>query len=333
MGALLSLAPNPIDTRALATRALATVPESAGRGDMQGKATPGLGALGGGIAGAIGGLLGALGEAAVEEGTEHAGEAVGGGATAAEGATAAAEEAEQKAAAAKEAAKEKAEGDAAYEELRAREEQARIDAEKQAQDEAEEALRAANNYWEKPETLAGHYAEHGEGVGATSKEEYARMAHELYPNKGQYQEKVDEKGITRVYDAARNLFGSYNPDGTTRTLFAPPEARPTSTGSDGPCRDARTRGDMTWERTYARSADTTGWTSPPSTRGVPARTASARAAASSSASVTSPTRTGRGSSPSGASAGPTAAACGSSRRTGCPPKAGTHRRSWHAPVA
>ncbi|WP_157051400.1 hypothetical protein [Olsenella sp. oral taxon 807] len=43
MGAFLALAPNPIDTRALATRALATAPESAGIGDMQGKATPGLG--------------------------------------------------------------------------------------------------------------------------------------------------------------------------------------------------------------------------------------------------------------------------------------------------
>ena len=43
MGAFLSLAPNPIDTRAFATRALATAPESAGIGDMQGKATPGLG--------------------------------------------------------------------------------------------------------------------------------------------------------------------------------------------------------------------------------------------------------------------------------------------------
>ena len=80
MGALLALALalNPIDTRAFATRALATAPESAGINDMQGKATPGLGALGRGIAGTIGGLLGALGEAAVEEGTEHAGEAVEG---------------------------------------------------------------------------------------------------------------------------------------------------------------------------------------------------------------------------------------------------------------
>ena len=74
----LALALNPIDTRAFATRALATAPESAGINDMQGKATPGLGALGRGIAGAIGGLLGAVGEAAVEEGTERAGEAVEG---------------------------------------------------------------------------------------------------------------------------------------------------------------------------------------------------------------------------------------------------------------
>ena len=91
------------------------------------------------------------------------------------------------------------------------------------------SARAANNHWEKPETLAGHYADHGEGVGATSKEEYADMAHELYLNKGLCQVRVDKEGITRVYDAARNLFGPYNPDETTRTLFAPPEASPTST--------------------------------------------------------------------------------------------------------
>ena len=66
-------------------------------------------------------------------------------------------------------------------------------------------------------------------VCATSEEEYTKMAHEPYLNKGLCQVKVDEEGITRVYDAARNLFGPCNPDGTTRTLFAPPEASPTST--------------------------------------------------------------------------------------------------------
>ena len=58
-------------------------------------------------------------------------------------------------------------------------------------------------------------------VCATSEEEYTKMAHELYLNKGQYQVRVDKEGITRVYDAARNLFGSCNPDGTTRTYLAP----------------------------------------------------------------------------------------------------------------
>ena len=135
------------------------------------------------------------------------------------------------------AAEEKAEEDAAYEGLKARQEQDRIDAEKQAKDEMEEALRAANHYWGDPGTLEEHFNAHGMDVGATSKEEYADMAHELYLNKGLCQASVDEEGITRVYDAARNLFGSYNPDGTTGTLFAPPEARPASTIRDGPCRE------------------------------------------------------------------------------------------------
>ena len=71
MGAFLALAFNPIDTRALATRALATAPESAGIGDMQGKATPGLGALGGGIA-AVGQNAAAAKEAAKEKAEEDA---------------------------------------------------------------------------------------------------------------------------------------------------------------------------------------------------------------------------------------------------------------------
>ena len=153
MGAFLALAPNPIDTRALATRALATAPESAGIGDMQGKATPGLEALGRGIA--------AAGQNAA-------------------------------------AAKEKAEEDAAYEGLKARQEQDRIDAEKQAKDEMEEALRAANHYWGDPGTLEEHFNAHGMDVGASSMEEYADMAHELYLNKGLCQVRVDKEGHTGI---------------------------------------------------------------------------------------------------------------------------------------
>ena len=47
------------------------------------------------------------------------------------------------------------------------------------------------------------------------------MAHELYLNKGQCQVRVEKEGITRVYDAARNLFWAYNPDGTTKSYLAP----------------------------------------------------------------------------------------------------------------
>lgn len=36
------------------------------------------------------------------------------------------------------------------------------------------------------------------GVGATSKEEYARMAHELYLNKGLCQVRVDKEGHTGI---------------------------------------------------------------------------------------------------------------------------------------
>ena len=153
MSAFLALAPNPIDTRAFATRALATAPESAGINDMQGKATPGLGALGRGIA--------AAGQNAA-------------------------------------AAEEKAEEDAAYEGLKARQEQDRIDAEKQAKDETEEALRAANHHWGDPGTPEEHFNAHGMDVGASSMEEYADMAHELYLNKGLCQVRVDKEGHTGI---------------------------------------------------------------------------------------------------------------------------------------
>lgn len=40
-------------------------------------------------------------------------------------------------------------------------------------------------------------------------------------NRSNYQVKVDSKGVTRVYDSSTNTFGSYNPDGTTKTFFKP----------------------------------------------------------------------------------------------------------------
>ncbi|HWT27147.1 MAG TPA: RHS repeat-associated core domain-containing protein, partial [Mobilitalea sp.] len=78
-----------------------------------------------------------------------------------------------------------------------------------------------NNNWGNPSTLEDHYERHGSDVNATSAQEYAQKANDFYNNRYNYEVKVDNKGITRVYDPNTNTFGSYNPDGTTRTLFSP----------------------------------------------------------------------------------------------------------------
>lgn len=84
------------------------------------------------------------------------------------------------------------------------------------------ATYAKNNYnWGNESTLQDHYMRHGKDVGASSASEYAKIADEFYNNRANYQVKVDSNGIIRVYDATRNIFGSYNPNGTTRTLFSP----------------------------------------------------------------------------------------------------------------
>ena len=81
---------------------------------------------------------------------------------------------------------------------------------------------AQNNYnWGNKETLDDHYTRHGSDVGAKDALDYAKKANEFYNNRSQYQVKVDSKGVIRVYDSKNNIFGSYNADGTTRTLFSP----------------------------------------------------------------------------------------------------------------
>lgn len=79
------------------------------------------------------------------------------------------------------------------------------------------------NYWGRPETLEDHYVRHGEPFGARGSDEYAKMAHEFYLNRDQYWSAVDSGGFIRVYDPATNTFGSYTPDGLTRTFYKPDE--------------------------------------------------------------------------------------------------------------
>lgn len=75
--------------------------------------------------------------------------------------------------------------------------------------------------WGDMSTLNDHFRRHGADVSARDEQDYARIANDFYKNRSSYQKKVDSSGIIRVYDSARNIFGSYNPDGTTRTLFSP----------------------------------------------------------------------------------------------------------------
>jgi RHS repeat-associated protein len=86
---------------------------------------------------------------------------------------------------------------------------------------AEEIAKRTN--WGRPGTLGQHYRDKGGQFGAKSEEDYAKQASDFYL-RGHMESlptKIDEKGITRMYDEKSNTFGSYNPDGTTRTFFKP----------------------------------------------------------------------------------------------------------------
>jgi len=80
----------------------------------------------------------------------------------------------------------------------------------------------ANNYgWGDKNTLDDHYQRHGSDFNCSNKNDYAKKANDFYNNRSQYQIKTDSNGVTRVYDSSTNTFGSYNPDGTTKTFFKP----------------------------------------------------------------------------------------------------------------
>lgn len=87
--------------------------------------------------------------------------------------------------------------------------------------------------WGNLDTLEDHFNRHGNDVGAISPEDYARIANEFYNNRETYQVKVDEEGIIRVYDPLNNIFGAYNSDGTTKTLFSPTDGQSYFDRQDG----------------------------------------------------------------------------------------------------
>lgn len=82
---------------------------------------------------------------------------------------------------------------------------------------------APTESWGNANTLERHFRDHGADFGAKTADEYARMASEFF-QRGQRERlstKIDADGIIRVFDPKTNTFGSFNPDGTTRTFFKP----------------------------------------------------------------------------------------------------------------
>lgn len=92
-------------------------------------------------------------------------------------------------------------------------------------DKAIDASKAAK--WGRAETLAKHFQDHGKDFGARSADEYASMASDFLvrSQKEKLSTKIASDGVIRVYEPKSNTFGSYNPDGTTRTFYKPTQGQ------------------------------------------------------------------------------------------------------------
>ena len=75
--------------------------------------------------------------------------------------------------------------------------------------------------WGNINTLLRHITDHASDFGIREIQDYVDLAHQFYLDRNLYQIKIDKDGIIRVYDPNTKTFGSYNPDGTSRTLFKP----------------------------------------------------------------------------------------------------------------
>lgn len=74
-----------------------------------------------------------------------------------------------------------------------------------------------------PSTLARHFRDHGADFGAKSAGDYAAQASQFFicSQVDRLPTKIDADGVIRVYDPKTNTFGSFNPDGTTKSFFKP----------------------------------------------------------------------------------------------------------------
>ena len=77
--------------------------------------------------------------------------------------------------------------------------------------------------WGRAETLADHFGRHGVDFGAKTADEYASMASRFLQESqaAKLPTKIDRQGVIRVFDPKTGTFGSFNPNGTTRTFFKP----------------------------------------------------------------------------------------------------------------
>ncbi|MDR3544130.1 MAG: hypothetical protein P4L69_24735, partial [Desulfosporosinus sp.] len=98
-----------------------------------------------------------------------------------------------------------------------------VEAATEATGTVEELSLATSESWGNAQTLARHFAEKGGQFESASEDAYAAEAsHFLQRSQAEgLPTKIDSNGVIRVYDPSTNTFGSFNPDGTTRTMFRP----------------------------------------------------------------------------------------------------------------
>lgn len=77
--------------------------------------------------------------------------------------------------------------------------------------------------WANLKTLGDHFARHGADFGAKSADDYASMASKFFQRGGAQQipTKIAPDGTIRMFDPATNTFGSFAPNGMTKTFFKP----------------------------------------------------------------------------------------------------------------
>jgi len=89
------------------------------------------------------------------------------------------------------------------------------------------SLRTSDS-WGTPRKLLSHAKRHGPDFDVSSAHDYAAAA-SAFLQRGLIEglpTKISPRdGVIRIYDRVTNTFGSYNPDGTTRTFYKPDPAR------------------------------------------------------------------------------------------------------------